>query len=151
MSDTASILCPACKAILIPSGRLWRCMNCGRETPMDAAALLIFDLTQAGVSLTAKGDQLVFHAPPDRPLTQAQAVELMRLRPRIIPLLQALRTPANELAAWLNTIGNADRRADLRQRWEERAAILEYDCRMSRPEAEAMALADLRKAMEGAK
>jgi hypothetical protein len=54
-------------------------------------------------------------------------------------------TWAQRAASLLANIDDADRRADLREHFEDRAAICEYDGGMSRNDAERMAFEEIRR------
>jgi hypothetical protein len=59
--------------------------------------------------------------------------------------LQAVRMPRDRLADLIRDArgrGDREQAEDLRERWQERAAIMEHDGCMARPQAEALAVAE---------
>jgi hypothetical protein len=54
---------------------------------------------------------------------------------------------ARRLASLLSTIDDPDTRADLRERFEERAGIMEFDGNLQRDEAERLALHEIESAI----
>jgi hypothetical protein len=131
------------------------------------AADLLVELKRRGFELQARGDRLTYRPaaamPPDLlARLRNHKPDLLRLLsepsrdPAPDPLtaikarwsgstLQAVRMPRERLADLLRETrrqGNRKRAEDLRERWRERAAIMEYDGRMARPQAEALAAVD---------
>jgi len=64
--------------------------------------------------------------------------------------LESLFRPSPEAAAPDHEIRVEDLDTDWRVEWEERAAIMEYDGGLPRERAEALALTEIVRAMEGA-
>jgi site-specific DNA-methyltransferase (adenine-specific) len=85
------------------------------------------DLTSRGVALTPHGGNLMVDAPAGV-LTEADRDALSRLKPDLLAMLKARRTPEELPPDW-------------RVAWGERAAILQYDGGHPRQRAEALALA----------
>ncbi|MBI4719031.1 MAG: hypothetical protein HY763_14590 [Planctomycetes bacterium] len=123
---------------------------------------LLHTLRALGVRLEARGDTLHVEAPKGV-LTDAR---LASLRAHKAGLLAALRpavsdqlpggtaeTPrdgrgAERAAGLLASVPDPDRRADLRELFDERAGIVEYDGRLPRDEAERAAFLELQTAMQ---
>jgi hypothetical protein len=87
--------------------------------PSDSAAELLAEVDALGIDLEAQGDRLRFR--PREAVTPDLALRIKGLKANLLAAL-AIREAANRLrkvaAAWP---------ADWRERWEERAGIMEYD------------------------
>jgi hypothetical protein len=95
---------------------------------MNALALLQ-DLEVRGVVVTPRGGNLIVDAPAGT-LTAEDRDLLHRLKPDLLAILEASRTPDSLPPDW-------------HQLWDERAAVMEYDGKLPRERAEALALADI--------
>jgi hypothetical protein len=97
---------------------------------------LLQDLAGRGVVLTPHGRKLLVKAPAGT-LRAVDRKLLSRLKPALLAILEASRTPGELPPDW-------------RELWEERAAIREFDGGLDREQAEALALADVWRLMERA-
>jgi hypothetical protein len=102
---------------------------------MNALDLLL-DLETRGVALTSHGGKLIVDAPTGT-LTAGDRDLLYRLKPNLLAILETSLTPDDLPPDW-------------HERWEERAAIMEFDGGLPRKQAEAQALADVLRSMERA-
>ena len=118
----------------------------------DSARLLLTDLDRLGVELLADGDRLRF-----RPQTVVDSQMRRRMARYKEGLIEALSDDgmveapgrwAQYASALLATVADVERRVALRDLFEERAAICEYDGGMLREEAEQVAFEELRAAVD---
>lgn len=112
------------------------------SAPID----VLNELRARGVELRAQGNRLRF-----RPVDRVTPDLLARLREHKAELLAILDGPgrwARRAAALLSTVANPGIRADLRELFEHRAAVCEFDGGLSRTEAERIAFEELAIAME---
>lgn len=111
--------------------------------------VVLQQLRERDIRLTASGDRLVVDAP------RGVLTEQLRdaLRERKAELLAILTAPdhwARQAAGLLATVADPDRRADLRELFEHRAAVCEYDGELGRADAERLAFGELQAAMRQA-
>jgi hypothetical protein len=100
--------------------------------------ILLEQARAAGLILTVEGDKLRIVGPKR---AEAVARQLLRHKAEVMHAL----APPQAIG-----IGPDDLPGDWRVEWEEHAAIMEYDGRLPRERAEALALTDIVKAMERA-
>ena len=111
--------------------------------------LVLQQLRERDIRLTASGDRVVVDAP------RGVLTEQLRdtLRDRKAELLAILTAPdrwARQAAGLLASVADPDRRADLRELFEHRAAVCEHDGGQSRADAERVAFGELQAAMRKA-
>jgi hypothetical protein len=104
---------------------------------------LLDDLLSRGITLEWLGDNLRVRGPES--VVKAVREELRTRKREILAALG--QAWARKAAALLAQIHDDDLRADLRYRFEERAAICEYDGGMSRDEAERGAFKEIEAAL----
>ena len=115
---------------------------------MSAPVALMTELRARGIELAAMGDRLRY-----RPVDAVPPGLLTQLRVHKAELMTILRAGdywARQAAALLAPVADPDLRADLRELFEHRAAICEFDGGLDRTEAERVAFAELRAAMRQA-
>jgi hypothetical protein len=107
---------------------------------MNATELLI-ELQTQGVIVTACDGRLRLDAPKGILTPDVQD----RIRASKSGIMDALRQPwARRLSAMLSAMDDADARQMLRDLFEERAGIFEYECGLAREEAERLAFEHVR-------
>lgn len=109
------------------------------------AAKLLGDLYRAGVVLSANGDRLAFDAPAGVMTPQLLAI-LKARKPELLAVLQGDYLHA--AAARLSRIVDTDERQALVEAFEERAGICEFDCNISRGDAERHAYIEMARTLE---
>lgn len=113
---------------------------------MSTAVAILDELRQRGVEVRVDGSRLLF-----RPLDRVPPELLTQLRIRkaeLMTILQAGDYWARRAAALLSNVTDPDVRADLRELFEHRAAVCEFDGNLSRTDAERVAFGELRAAMK---
>ncbi len=105
---------------------------------MDALTLLA-EARKAGLAVLVEGDRLRVRGPRR---AEAIAKKLLALKPAVVQALAAQGTPAVSPSPGPRALP-----PDWFVLWDERAAIMEYDGKMSREHAEARALADVLRLM----
>lgn len=108
-------------------------------------ARLIVDLAKAGITLAVRGDKLIVNG-PQHLLTEHVLRQLKTHKAAIMPLVKV--DWARRTAYLLNKVNDPDRRADLREQFEERAAIAEIDGGLPRDEAERIGYEQIRHEIE---
>jgi len=105
---------------------------------------LLSELDRRGIEVVAAGDRIRY-----RPASRVGPDLLAWLRASKPELLRALAADpwARRAAALLATVADPDRRADLRELFEHRAGVCEFDGNLSRDDAERFACGELRAAM----
>jgi hypothetical protein len=107
---------------------------------MNAAELLI-ELETQGVIVTACDGRLRLDAPKGILTPHVQE----RVRASKFDIMDALRQPsARRLSAMLSRMDDGDTRQMFRDLFEERAGVFEYECGLSRDEAERLAFEHVR-------
>ena len=113
-----------------------------------SAPELLAECDRLGVVLALDGDRLTVDA-PRHVLASPFVDDLRGSKAEVVALLRA-RDPGDVPGADGSILGDPDMRAmlvglggDLAERWDERAAIAEFDGGLSRPAAERLALAGL--------
>ncbi|MCH7591186.1 MAG: hypothetical protein IH989_00190 [Planctomycetes bacterium] len=111
--------------------------------------LLLEQLQERDIRLSANGDRLVVDAP--RGLLTAQLREtLLDRKAELLAILADRDDSARQAAALLSRVDDPDVRADLRELFEHRAAVCEFDGGLSRTDAERIALSELYAAIRKA-
>ena len=108
------------------------------------ADTLIDDLLNKGITLERLGDNLRVRGPES--VVKAVREELRTRKREILAALSQVW--ARKAAALLAQVHDDNLRADLRHRFEERAAICEYDANLSRDDAERIAFEGIRLLLE---
>lgn len=115
---------------------------------MSAPVALLTELRVRGIELAATGDRLRY-----RPVDAVPPELLTQLRVHKAALITILRAGdywARQAAGLLSGVADPDLRADLRELFEHRAAVCEFDGRLSRADAERIAFTELQVAMRKA-
>ena len=108
---------------------------------------LLRQARKAGLYLQAEGHRLRIRGPKR---LEPLALELLQRKAELLAILAYNDQWARQAAALLATVADPDRRVDLRELFEHRAAVCEFDGGLSRPDAERIALAELQAAMQKA-
>ena len=108
---------------------------------------LLRQARNVGLYVQAEGDRLRIRGPKR---LEPLALELLRCKTELIAILRAGDYWARQAAALLATVGDPDRRIDLRELFEHRAAVCEFDGGLSRTDAERVAFTELQAALRGA-
>ena len=98
----------------------------------------------AGLHVQAEGDKLRIRGPKR---LEPLALELLRCKAELLAILSDNDRWARQAAGLLATVADPDRRADLREVFEHRAAVCEFDGGLSRTDAERIAFDELQAAM----
>lgn len=109
--------------------------------------VLLEQLRERDIRLSANGDRLVVDAPRGALTEQLRGT----LREHKVELLAIVTAPdlwARRAAVLLSGVADPDRRADLRELFEHRAAVCEFDGGLSRTDAERVAFGELQAAMK---
>jgi hypothetical protein len=114
------------------------------------AESLLCELRNRGVEFVIDGSRLRYH--PKSAVPENKRALLTRYKPDLIRLIVDSKVPppsrwARCAAALLATIEDADQRADLRDAYEERAGILEYEAGLTREDADERAFHYLLEAL----
>jgi len=110
---------------------------------------LMAELRRRGIELKADGNRLRFRpvsaVPPDlrAAMTEHKAEILAVLAGDDLPIVDPPGTWAKRAAGLLAGIDDPDRRADLREAFEHRAGVCEFDGGLSRDGAEALAYREI--------
>ena len=107
---------------------------------------LLARLRERDIQLTADGDRLVVDAPRGLLTDQLRGV-LRNRKAELLTILGDADHWARRAAGLLSTVADADRRADLRELFEHRAAVCEFDGGLDRADAERIAFHELQTAM----
>jgi hypothetical protein len=110
---------------------------------MKTARALFHSCRRAGIKLVADGDGIRFDAPAD---AVVPVKELRACKAEILAVLKGDYLTA--ALALLLRVPDHEQRADLAERFDERAGICEYDGNMSRTEAERQAYIALARVLE---
>lgn len=113
---------------------------------MTAPTALLDELRRYGIELRAEGNRLRY-----RPVDAISPVLLTQLRIHKAELMIILQTGdywARHAAALLSGVADPDLRADLRELFEHRAAVCEFEGGLSRTDAERLAFGELQAAMK---
>ncbi len=108
---------------------------------------LLRQARDAGLYVQADGDGLRIRGPKR---LEPLALELLRCKVELLAILADNDRWARQAAGLLATVADPDRRADLRELFEHRAAVCEYHGELSRADAERVAFDELQTAMRKA-
>ncbi len=109
--------------------------------------VLLEQLRDRDIRLSANGDRLVVDAP--RGLLTGQLRDTLRHRKsELMTILRVGDYWARQASALLATVTDRDRRAELRELFEHRAGVCEFDGGLSRGAAERVAFGELQAAMK---
>ena len=105
-------------------------------------------LTWAGIELSAQGDRLLFR--PRSAATPALRMFMETYKPELLALVSHLRAPLHRAGFWgrcastlIAQANDSVHRTALREYFEERAAICEFDGNLGTDEAERLAFKQL--------
>lgn len=107
--------------------------------------VLIEQLRDRDIRLSANGDQLVVDAPRGA-LTEQLRGTLQEHKAELLAVLTDRNLWARRAAGLLSGVADPDLRADLRELFEHRAAVCEFDGGLSRADAERIAFGELQRA-----
>lgn len=111
--------------------------------------VLLEQLRDRDIRLSANGDRLVVDAPRGA-LTEQLRGMLRGHKAELLAIVTAPDLWARRAATLLSGVADPDRRADLRELFEHRAAVCEFDGRLPRTDAERLAFGELQAAMRKA-
>lgn len=118
----------------------------------EAAPRLLATLLHRGVELAVVGDRLRYR-PPDAVTNELRA-DLIRHKPELLSLIRKMAAPALATGTWaryasalLAQVSDDTHRVDLREAFEERAAICQYDGNLGIEDAERIAFVQLCRAV----
>ncbi len=109
--------------------------------------MVLSDLDRKGIRLSVRGDRLIVNAPRGVLTEQLKSI-LRQLKPELLELLTDPTIWARRASALLSDVEDASVRADLRELFEHRAAVAEYDGEQNRGVAERIAYRELRGVIE---
>ncbi|MCH7884414.1 MAG: hypothetical protein IIC01_04110 [Planctomycetes bacterium] len=109
--------------------------------------VLLEQLRERDIRLSANGDRLVVDAPRGA-LTEQLRGTLREHKAELLAIVTAPDLWARRAAALLSGVADPDLRADLRELFEHRAAVCEFDGGLSRTDAERVAFGELQAAMK---
>ncbi len=101
-----------------------------------------------GLDVQAEGDRLRIRGPKR---LEPLALELLRHKAELLAILWDHDHWARQAAGLLSTVAVPDRRADLRELFEHRAAVCEFDGGQTREDAERIAFSELQAALHRAR
>ena len=117
-----------------------------------ATPQLLFELIRRGVELAPVGLDQLRYRPVDA-LDDNLRAALVARKQELLPIVRLMCLPPLPAGLWarcasalLSAFSNPEVRADLRELFEEQAAIFEYDGILSRDEAERLSFLQLREA-----
>ena len=117
-----------------------------------SATTVLAELTRRGVELAVVGDRLRYR--PVGAVTDELRVAMVACRQELLALARSMVMPSMPAGTWarraatlLARVTDAEERVDLRETFEERAGVCEYDGHLSRDEAERIAFGQLCKVM----
>ncbi len=117
----------------------------------DDARRLLLDLTHRGIEVAPVGVHELRYR-PKKAVTSELRTRLLRNKAAVLAWLHQLSIPPMPAGLWaqcasslLSGVADNDLRAELRNAFEERAAICEYEGGLGREDAERMAFATLRQ------
>ncbi len=108
---------------------------------------LLRQARDAGLCVQAEGDRLRIRGPKR---LEPLALELLRCKVELIAILADNDRWARQAAGLLASVADPDRRADLRELFEHRAAVCGFDGGLGRGDAERVAFGELQAAMREA-
>lgn len=106
--------------------------------------VLLEQLQDRDIRLSANGDRLVVDAPRGT-LTEQHRGTLQEHKAELLAVLTDRDHWARHAAALLSGVADPDVRADLRELFEHRAAVCEFDGGLSRADAERIAFGELQR------
>ncbi len=122
----------------------------------NAATTLLAELVHRGVELNAVGNRLRYR--PPGAVTEELKADLIRYKRELLVLIHYMTAPAVPAGTWgrcasalLARIPNDQRRAALREAFEERAAICQFDGDLGVDEAERVAFLQLCRSVGAAR
>jgi hypothetical protein len=108
---------------------------------------LLEQLRSLDIRLSASGDRLLVDAPRGA-LNEELRGTLLDRKAELLAILASADKWARRAAGLLSAVAESDLRADLRELFEHRAAVCEFDGGLSRAEAERIAFDELRIAVD---
>ncbi len=111
--------------------------------------VLLEQLRERDIRLSANGDRLVVDAPRGT-LTERLRGTLREHKAELLAIVTAPDLWARRAAALLSGVADSGLQADLRELFEHRAAVCEFDGGLSRADAERVAIGELQATMRKA-
>ena len=111
---------------------------------MSEPKALLDELRRYGIELRAEGSRLRYR--PVDAISPGLLTQLRVHKAELMTILQAGDYWARHAAALLSGVADPDERANLRELFEHRAAVCEFEGRLSRADAERIAFGELQRA-----
>ena len=119
---------------------------------MRAATALLVELTNRGIQLAANGGRLRYR--PAEAVSPELRADLLRHKQDLLAMVQHLAVPPLPTGTWgrcasalVSSVRDDARRLDLRESFEERLSICQFDGHLSTDEAERIAFIQICRAV----